>query len=128
MGRVEWLVLADWIFHFLHFFVILSNLTFWWFHKTLWVAQVTLSLTLVSWVVLGAIYGWGYCFLTDWQWRIKELLGQGQLPNSYIKFVLERLGWDLIPDVWVDLVVLLLMLLSVMGCLVQTVLARRRLF
>jgi len=55
----------------------------------------TLAFTAFSWGALGYWYGWGYCFLTDWHWQIKEKLGVTGLPNSYLKWMVDApTGWD----------------------------------
>jgi Protein of Unknown function (DUF2784) len=48
-------------------------------------------LTAFSWFVLGAFYGFGYCFLTDWHWQIREKLGYANPFNSYIQFLITSL-------------------------------------
>lgn len=52
---------------------------------------VTLSLTAFSWFVLGIFYGFGYCFLTDWHWEVREKLGYSNNSNSYIQFLIVEL-------------------------------------
>jgi hypothetical protein len=32
----------------------------------------------------------GYCPITDWQWRVKEQLGEHNLPNSFIKYYADK--------------------------------------
>ena len=51
----------------------------------------SLSLTAFSWLVLGIFYGFGYCFLTDWHWQIREKLGYSTDSNSYIHFLITKL-------------------------------------
>jgi hypothetical protein len=54
-------------------------------------------LTLASWVVLGFWYGFGYCPLTDIHWNILEKMGKTDLPNSYLKYLLDTwtgLDWS----------------------------------
>ncbi len=51
----------------------------------------TLLLTAFSWFVLGIFYGFGYCFLTDWHWQVRERLGYKTESNSYIHFLLTEL-------------------------------------
>ena len=46
-----------------------------------------LALTLFSWLILGFWYGFGYCFLTDWEWDVKRRLGETGLPNSFIQYL-----------------------------------------
>lgn len=111
----------DVIFHILHLSIILINLTFWMSFRTLKIAQATVSLTLVSWLGFGFFYGFGYCFLTDWQWQVKEKLGQTNLPASYIKYVLDLItGMNWNPEL-VDRMALVGLSFSVLGCLIQTI-------
>ena len=44
---------------------------------------VACLLTAVSWVLLGMRYGFGYCFLTDWHWRVREQLGALELSLNH---------------------------------------------
>jgi hypothetical protein len=51
------------------------------------------ALTLASWIVLGVIVGrLGYCVLTDWHWQVRAALGARDLPDTYIAFLLDRVG------------------------------------
>lgn len=84
-----------------------------------------LLITLVSWFGFGYFYGFGYCFLTEWHWQIKEKLGESNLPASYIKYVLDRLtgkDWD---PVTVDRIAFGGLLYSIAGCLIQTIRKRK---
>ncbi|TFG40713.1 MAG: DUF2784 family protein, partial [Bacteroidia bacterium] len=52
---------------------------------------LTLLLTGASWLILGLIYGTlGYCPITDWHFNILRRLGETNLPDSYIKYIIER--------------------------------------
>jgi hypothetical protein len=42
--------------------------------------------TATCWFILGIWFGIGYCPITDWDWQIKEKLGEHNLPNSFIKY------------------------------------------
>ena len=109
------------IFHFLHLSMIMMNLTFWISYRTLWMAQLSVLVTLLSWFGFGYFYGFGYCFLTDWHWQIKEKLGQKNLPASYLKYVLDKVTgfeWD---SGLVDKMAFAGIIFSFMGCLIQTV-------
>ena len=111
----------DIAFHVIHVTCIVINLTFWFSFRTLRIAQVTQVLTLISWFGFGFVYGFGYCFLTDWHWQIKEKLGEKNLPLSYIKYVLDHVtgsNWN--ADL-VDKVTLACLFVAVTGCLVQSV-------
>ena len=50
-----------------------------------------LLLTAFSWFVLGIWYGFGYCFCTDWHYRIRMKLGYFDMPYSYVKFLIDSL-------------------------------------
>jgi hypothetical protein len=81
------------------------NIGFFVFH-TLWIAFTSLgwiwrrtrpwqlaavSLTALSWFVLGIRYGWGYCPCTDWHWQVRARLGHRGDPPSYIQLLMETL-------------------------------------
>jgi hypothetical protein len=80
--------IINYFFFIFHVVLIFFNL-FGWIPKKLrkW-NLVTLSLTAFSWFALGIFYGFGYCFLTDWHWRIREKLGYATVSNSYIHFLI----------------------------------------
>jgi hypothetical protein len=60
--------------------------------KTKKLNLITLLLTGMSWLLLGAIVGSpGYCPLTDWHFSVLNKLGKTDLPNSYIKYLADRL-------------------------------------
>ncbi len=64
----------------------------------------------VSWFLLGLYYGFGYCPLTDYHWRIKEMRGEHDLPYSFIEYVIEAsTGHDVSSDL-VNYITLMLFL------------------
>src|SRR3954447_24101375 len=75
----------------LHIAFTLFNLLGWIWKRTRKLHLVTISMTAASWFILGIWYGWGYCFLTDWQWNIKEKLGETNLPSSFITYFANKL-------------------------------------
>jgi hypothetical protein len=92
------LKLVDFFFITFHTLLIFFNLFGWIFRKTRKLNLITLSLTCVSWFVLGIFYGLGYCPLTDWHFKILVKMGQTGLPDSYIKYLADRLsGLDFDP-------------------------------
>ena len=92
-----WLYIINYFFFGFHTILIVFNLSGWLFPKTRKLHLYSLLITLFSWSVLGLWYGFGYCFLTDWHYRILRKLGETQLPNSYIAFLIQELtGW--LPD------------------------------
>ncbi len=87
----------DIFFFTFHACLVLFNL-FAWIWKPLRRAHlVTVSLTLLSWTVLGIWYGFGYCPITEMHWRVLEKLGKTDVPNSYLKYLLDTatgLNWN----------------------------------
>ncbi len=63
----------------------------WTWRRTRRLHLFTIGATLLSWFGLGAVYGWGYCPLTDWHWNVKRALGETVLPASWVKYYLDRL-------------------------------------
>lgn len=84
----------NYFFFAFHTTLILFNLFGWFFPKTKKLHLISLLITLFSWGILGIWKGFGYCFLTDWHYRVLRKLGEKDLPNSYISFLTEKLtGW-----------------------------------
>lgn len=111
------LALLDAFFLIFHSSLVLFNLTGWIWKRTRRLHLLVISLTVLSWFGLGLFYGWGYCPCTDWHWQVKRALGETNLPNSYVKYYLDRLSglsWD-------PLVVDVAVLVSGVGALVVSV-------
>ena len=83
------LIVLDKFFIFFHTLLILFNLFGWVWKQTRKLNLIILLLVAFSWLVLGIWYGIGYCPLTDLHWNIKINLGQTDLPNSYIKYLVD---------------------------------------
>ena len=73
-----------------HLLIIGFNLSGWIWRKTQRAHLVAILLTAASWLILGIWYGTGYCPVTDWQWRVKEQLGERDLPASFITYIAEK--------------------------------------
>lgn len=96
------LFLLDVLLNLAHLALIAFNLFGWLVLRLRRLNLLCLVLTGLSWFGLGLYYGLGYCPLTDWQWQIKLARGETDLPNSYIKYLIDRLtGLDADP-VFVD--------------------------
>lgn len=67
--------------------------------------------------VLGIWYGWGYCPLTDWHWNIKQQLGEQHLPNSFIKYCLDKITQRSWSPAVVDRITLISLLTAVAASL-----------
>lgn len=112
------LSLLDLLFTIFHVALIVFNLTGWIWKKTRRLHLITLLLTAASWAILGIWYGLGYCPLTDWHWQVKEKLGETHLPNSFVKYLLDKLlGTDL-PVPLVDQITLYSLLAAVVAAAV----------
>jgi len=112
MNNPLFLDIADYFFLTFHSALIVFNLFAWiWRALRKW-HLLTISLTFVSWTLLGIWYGWGYCPLTDWHWDILRKKGVTGLPNSYISYLIERLLGFTLPPETVDILTLGLALLA----------------
>jgi hypothetical protein len=112
MNSPLFLDIADYFFLTFHSALIVFNLFAWiWRALRKW-HLLTISLTFVSWTLLGIWYGWGYCPLTDWHWDILRKKGVTGLPNSYISYLIERLLGFTLPPETVDILTLGLALLA----------------
>ena len=80
----------DVFFTTFHTLLILFNLFGWIWKRTRRINLICILLTAGSWLGLGIFYGFGYCPLTDWHFRILEHLGHSDLPTSYISFLVQR--------------------------------------
>lgn len=78
-------------FQTFHIALILFNVLGWIPRPTARLNLITLVATGLSWTVLGAFYGLGYCPLTDWHYGVLERLGRDNLPVSYIAFLIEEI-------------------------------------
>lgn len=81
----------DIFFFVFHTVLTLFNLFGWIWKATRKLNLYTLSATAFSWIVLGFWYGFGYCPCTHWHWMVRRELGYFDMPNSYIKFLLDEL-------------------------------------
>jgi len=83
-------------FHLIHLAIVFFFLFGWLSSKTLLAHFLLSILILFSWSGLGIFYGFGYCLVTDIQWKIKKRMGQEPYTEYYIKYMLDKLtGLDL---------------------------------
>lgn len=87
---MDYYKLLDYLLHFAHLFFIGINIFGYLFKRTRKLNLICLTITMISWFVLGLWYGIGYCPLTDWHWSVKESLGESNLPYSYIKLLVDN--------------------------------------
>jgi hypothetical protein len=84
------LIVVDIFYTIVHLIIILFNLTGWMFPSTRRWHLIVISLTAFSWFILGLWFGMGYCPVTDWQWSVKERLGESDLPASFITYIINN--------------------------------------
>jgi hypothetical protein len=89
--------ILDIFFIVFHSSLVIFNLCGWIFHKTRILNLITLTLTGASWLFLGLIVGTlGFCPLTEWHFNILIRMGERNLPDSYIKYLIDRItGMDI---------------------------------
>ena len=109
------LYLADVLFTLLHIIIIVFNLFGWIFSATRKANLVCIIITAFCWFVLGIWFGWGYCPLTDWQWHIKEQLGETNLPASFITWLANKITGMRFSDTLINLLTLVFFLLAVIA-------------
>src|ERR1700761_8935890 len=96
------LKLLDLLLTILHFAIIGFNL-FGWVWKPLRKAHfIVVCATAACWFILGIWFGIGYCPITDWQWQVKEKLGEHNLPDSFIKYFIDKITGGSINATLVD--------------------------
>ena len=79
------------LFHLVHLGIIFFFLFGWLWQKTLTAHFILSILILVSWCGLGLLYGFGYCLVTDIQWKIKKRMGDEPSTEYYIKYMLDKM-------------------------------------
>jgi hypothetical protein len=87
-----WLHFLDLFFTLLHLLIIGFNLFGWIWKSTRKLHFYLVLLTAFSWLVMGYWFGLGYCPITDWQWQVKNKLGEHNLPNSFIKYMVDKIA------------------------------------
>lgn len=88
--------------------VYLFNLFGWIFPAARKAHFICITITAFCWFILGIWFGWGYCPLTDWQWYIKEQLGETNLPASFITWFANKITGMRFSDKLINLSTLLL--------------------
>jgi len=79
----------DYFLIYFHTILILFNLFGWIWQRTRKLNLISLLIVACSWLILGIWYGVGYCPLTELHWNIKLLIGETNLPYSYIKYLVD---------------------------------------
>ena len=111
------LLLADIFFTILHLAIIFFNLFAWIPVRTRRWHLIVAGLTAASWFILGLWYGIGYCPITDWQWRVKELRGETNLPGNFVEYFSERITGHNFDSHFIDNVIAISFFLAVAASL-----------
>ena len=109
------LYFTDLLLTLLHIIIILFNLFGWIFPATRKVHFICIVITAFCWFIPGIWFGWGYCPLTDWQWHIKEQLGETNLPASFITWLANKITGMRFSDSFINLLTLVLFILAAIG-------------
>ena len=83
--------IGNYFFFIFHVVLIFFNLIGWIPRKLRKWNLISLCLTAFSWFALGIFYGFGFCFLTEWHWQIREKLSYPNESKSYIHFLIKEL-------------------------------------
>ncbi|HEY0680575.1 MAG TPA: DUF2784 domain-containing protein [Chitinophagaceae bacterium] len=105
--------LLDIFYTIVHLALIGFNLFAWIWPKTRRAHLITAGATAASWFLLGIWFGMGYCPITDWQWSVKEKLGEKDLPNSFIKYMADKITGQDFDPAFIDNVTLISFALAV---------------
>ncbi|THU32977.1 DUF2784 domain-containing protein [Niastella caeni] len=108
------LPLVDALLTVLHLLIIGFNLFGWIFPATRKLHFIVIMLTAGSWFILGIWFGIGYCPITHWQWEVKEKLGEGNLPGSFITYFANKITGRQFTDDFVNKVTLVCFLAAVL--------------
>jgi len=83
--------LLDVLLTIVHCLIIGFNLLGWVWKPLRRAHLICIGITAACWFILGIWFGIGYCPVTDWQWHIKEKLGEHNLPASFITYYADKI-------------------------------------
>lgn len=79
------------LLHLLHVTIILFCVVGWLLPPARPWHLLLCTLIFASWFVLGAWKGWGYCLVTDLQWKLLQRMGRPVPPAGYVPTLWHRL-------------------------------------
>ena len=106
------LQVLDILLTLLHLLIVGFNVFGWIFTGTRKLHFIFILITAGSWFILGIWFGMGYCPITDWQWRIKEQLGERNLPGSFITYYANKITGHRFSDSLVNKVTLIVFVMA----------------
>jgi hypothetical protein len=113
-GQNTMLHFLDIMYTLLHLLIIGFNLFGWIFLRTRKLHFIFVLVTAASWFILGIWFGIGYCPVTDWQWRVKEQLGERNLPDSFITYYANKISGRSFSDSFVGIITMIVFILVVL--------------
>jgi hypothetical protein len=96
--------ILDVLLTLLHLVIIGFNLVGWIWKPTRKLHFICITTTAACWFILGIWFGIGYCPITDWQWHIKTLMGETNLPDSFITWYADKITGESISPSLIDTV------------------------
>lgn len=79
------------LLHGVHLIIIIFCITGWLFVPLRHWHLAMCGLVLASWFGLGIWKGWGYCLVTDIQWRLLRMAGKTPPPYGYMPMLWQRI-------------------------------------
>lgn len=89
--------------HGLHLGIITFTMVGWMFCSTRPAHLLLLALIVVSWIGLGSVFGYGYCVITDVQWRLRARMGLPNEPGGYVRYLIRKFARQDVADRPIDL-------------------------
>jgi len=78
------------LLHLVHNAIIVFSVVGWIYPPTRPWHLMLCGLIIASWFGVGAWKGWGYCLVTDLQWRLLRSMGNDAPPFGYIPMLWQR--------------------------------------
>lgn len=116
----------DILFTVLHLLIIGFNLFGWIFPATRKLHFIFILITAFSWFILGIWFGMGYCPITDWQWQIKEKMGESNLPGSFITYYANKVTGRNFSDEFINQITLIVFIAAALLSVYVNFLKRRK--
>lgn len=121
------LSLLDILLTLLHLVIILFNLFGWIPVRSRKAHLICITLTGTSWFLLGIWFGIGYCPITEWQWQVKQKLGETNLPASFVKYYGDKLTGRNLDSSMIDTLTAVCFALAAVASLYVNFIKRKRL-
>lgn len=103
------------LLHLFHISIIVFCVIGWVIPQTRQWHLLLCTLIMASWFGLGAWKGWGYCLVTDVQWRLVNRFGGTAPPFGYMPMLWQRITGHEADAVLVDQVTQIIFYLSIIA-------------